>query len=42
VAAALESGALPADVADRGDRACSTAEAGEAVIRALSLHKEAR
>jgi 3-isopropylmalate dehydrogenase len=42
VAAALESGALPADVADRDARACSTAEAGAAVVRALSLHKEAR
>ncbi|HZR08432.1 MAG TPA: 3-isopropylmalate dehydrogenase [Myxococcales bacterium] len=41
VSAALESGALTADVAS-GDRACSTAEAGEAVLRALSLHKETR
>ena len=42
VAAALEVGALTADVADRDHRACSTAEAGEAVIHALSHQKEAR
>ena len=42
VAAALESGALTADVAAPGERACSTSEAGDAVVRALHLHKEAR
>ncbi len=42
VSAALESGALTSDVAGPGERACSTAEAGEAVLRALSLHKETR
>ena len=42
VAAALESGALTADVARPGQRACSTEEAGGAVVRALRLHKEAR
>ncbi len=42
VAAALESGALTADVAAPGERACSTGEAGDAVVRALHLHEEAR
>src|SRR5207237_8165934 len=42
IAAALESGPLTADVAGRDDRACKTAEVGEAVVRALSLHKESR
>jgi len=42
IAAALESGALTVDVADRDDRACSTVEIGDAVVRALSLHKETR
>jgi len=42
VAAALESGALTADVAGPGGRACSTSEAGDAVVRALHLHKETR
>jgi len=42
IAAALESGALTSDVADRDDRACSTGEIGDAVVRALSLHKETR
>jgi len=42
MAAALESGALTVDVADRDDRACSTGEIGDAVVRALSLHKETR
>jgi isocitrate/isopropylmalate dehydrogenase len=40
MAAAIEGGALTADVAD--GRASSTREVGEAVVRALSLHKEAR
>jgi 3-isopropylmalate dehydrogenase len=40
MAAAIEGGALPADVAD--GRASSTREVGDAVVRALSLHKEAR
>ena len=40
MAAAIEGGALPADVAD--GRASSTGEVGEAVVRALTLHKEAR
>ncbi len=42
IGAALETGALTADVADRDDRACKTAEVGEAVVRALSRHKESR
>lgn len=42
IAAALESGALTADVAARGDRACSTSEVGDAVLRGLSLQKESR
>jgi 3-isopropylmalate dehydrogenase len=42
VAAALESGALTADVAPAGQTVFGTEEAGNAVIRALRLHKEAR
>ena len=42
VAAALESGALTADVAGPGQRPSGTTEAGDAVVRALHLHKEAR
>jgi 3-isopropylmalate dehydrogenase len=42
IGAALETGALTADVADRDDRACKTAEVGEAVVSALSRHKESR
>ena len=42
IAAALESGALTVDVAGPDDRACSTGEIGDAVVRALSLHKETR
>jgi 3-isopropylmalate dehydrogenase len=42
VSAALESGALTADIADAGERPCTTSEAGDAVVRALGLHKEAR
>jgi 3-isopropylmalate dehydrogenase len=42
VGAALESGALTADLLGPEERACGTAEAGEAVLRALSLEKEAR
>ena len=42
IAAALESGALTVDVSDRDDRACKTAEIGDAVVHALSLHKETR
>jgi 3-isopropylmalate dehydrogenase len=41
VSAALESGALTADIADAGERSCTTSEAGDAVIRALGQHKEA-
>jgi len=42
IAAALESGALPADVAGPEERAFGTVEVGEAVLRALALHKETR
>jgi len=42
IAAALEAGALPADVATGSERACSTSEAGDAVLRALALRKETR
>jgi 3-isopropylmalate dehydrogenase len=42
VAAALESGALTADIAKPGERSCSTSEAGDAVLRALTLGKETR
>ena len=42
VAAALETGALTVDVANRDDLACKTADVGEAVVDALSLHKESR
>src|SRR5207253_11443500 len=42
IGAALETGALTADVADRDDRTCKTAEVGDAVVHALSRHKESR
>src|SRR5207237_10175237 len=42
IAAALEPGALTVDVSERDDRAWSTGEIGDAVVRALSLHKERR
>jgi 3-isopropylmalate dehydrogenase len=42
IGAALETGTLTADVADRDDRACKTVAVGEAVVRALSRHKESR
>jgi 3-isopropylmalate dehydrogenase len=42
ISAALEGGALTVDIADRDDLACKTDEVGEAVVRALALHKEAR
>ena len=42
IAAALESGAHPADVAGPEKRASGTAEVGDAVLRALALHKETR
>jgi 3-isopropylmalate dehydrogenase len=42
ISAAVETGALTADVADRDDRVCRTSEVGEAVVHALSLHKESR
>jgi len=42
IAAALESGALPADVVGPEERAFGTVEVGEAVLRALALHKETR
>jgi 3-isopropylmalate dehydrogenase len=42
IAAALESGALPADVAGPEERAFGTVEVGDAVLRALALHKETR
>ena len=42
IAAALESGALPADVAGPEERAFGTVEVGEAVLGALALHKETR
>ncbi|HXL40571.1 MAG TPA: 3-isopropylmalate dehydrogenase [Myxococcales bacterium] len=42
IAAALESGALPADVAGPEERAFGTVEVGEAVLCALALHKETR
>jgi 3-isopropylmalate dehydrogenase len=42
IAAALESGALPADVAGPEERAFGTVEVGDAVLGALALHKETR
>jgi 3-isopropylmalate dehydrogenase len=42
IAAALESGALPADVAGPEERAFGTVEVGNAVLSALALHKETR
>jgi 3-isopropylmalate dehydrogenase len=42
IAAALEAGVLPADVATAGERPSSTTEAGDAVVRALALRKESR
>jgi 3-isopropylmalate dehydrogenase len=42
IAAALESGALPADVAGPEERAFGTVEVGDAVLHALALHKETR
>jgi 3-isopropylmalate dehydrogenase len=42
IAAALESGAVTADVKGPDERGCSTEEAGDAVLEALALHKEAR
>jgi 3-isopropylmalate dehydrogenase len=42
IAAALEAGALPADVATASERPRSTTEAGDAVLRALALRKESR
>ena len=42
IAAALESGALPADVAGPEERAFGTVEVGDTVLRALALHKETR
>jgi len=42
IAAAMESGALTADIARPGERHCNTSEAGDAVLRALARQEEAR
>jgi 3-isopropylmalate dehydrogenase len=41
ISAAMESGVLTADIVGPGERPCSTSQAGDAVLRALALHKEA-
>ena len=42
ISAALESGALTQDIAEKGQRPSTTSEAGAAVMRALAERKEAR